>query len=124
MNGPLGLKGVTYGFNYSIPNNAQSCAEANGLDFSLVQSCYDSDIGKQLLHDSHFQTMRLFEQHGGYNPPGHGYRPPLIPVIWIGGKQYNNPLDPAADPYTDLKKKVCELIPPEHHPKDGVCNRN
>jgi hypothetical protein len=77
-----------------------------------VRQCAEGDQGQQLLHDSHFNTMGLFAKHGGYSPPGHGYRPPLIPVVWIFDKdgqpdQYNNPLRPAANPYGHLLRKVC-----------------
>jgi len=70
MNGKDGLPGVTYNNTLSIPESAKSCAEKNGLSFNLINDCVDSNHGAQLLHDSHFQTMDLFNEHGGYSPPG------------------------------------------------------
>ena len=52
-------------------------------------------------------SFSLSPRHGGYTPTGHGYRPPLIPNVWVEGKQYNNPLDPALNPYKSLAQKVC-----------------
>ena len=107
-----GWAGVTYNETYSIPEDAKRCALDNGIDWDAVDACANGPQGLQLLHDSHFETMRLFAAHGGYTPPGHGYRPPLIPNIWIAGKQYNNPLDlkgpRATDPYAHLVARVCE----------------
>lgn len=107
MDGPHGLAGVTYGTKRSIPEDAEACAEKAGVEWAAVAGCMNGTQGPQLLHDAHFETMRLFAQHGGYTPAGHGYRPPLIPVLWINGEEYNNPLSPAHSPYVDLRKRVC-----------------
>ena len=102
-----------------IPEDAQHCAEEHGVDWDAVNKCASGPHGMQLLHDSHFETMSLFAAHGGYTPPGHGYRPPLIPVIWIDGQQYNNPLDPtkANDPYANLVARVCDAYSGATKPK-------
>jgi hypothetical protein len=72
-----------------------------------IEACVAGDDGKALLKASHFETMRLFAEHGGYNPAGHGYRPPLIPNIWLDDHQYNNPLVPSLNPYANLTERVC-----------------
>lgn len=107
MDGPLGLAGVTYNNSKAIPEDAQVCAQKVGLDWGPMQSCSQGPLGSQLLHDSHFRTMGLFQQHGGYKPAGHGYRPPLIPVVWIDGQQYNNPLSKPLNPYGDMVQRIC-----------------
>lgn len=108
MDGPKGLEGVTYDLPISIPNNAEKCAEKVGLSWDKISVCASGAQGAQLLHDSHYRTADLFQQHGGYTPAGHGYRPPLIPSIWIEGKEYNDPLVPARNPYADLVQRVCD----------------
>ena len=35
-----------------------------------MAACVRGPVGAQLLHDSHFRTMRLFAQHGGYRRGG------------------------------------------------------
>ena len=111
IDGPDGLKVLT-----SSPRDAIPCARTVGIakeEIQEIQECAGGALGKTLLHDSHFNTMNLFAQHGGYTPPGHGYRPPKIPNIWIYGqdgrpKEYNDPLTPAKDPYARLVQKVCD----------------
>ena len=73
MNGKDGIPGVTYNNPDAIPEDAQRCAKQAGVDWGAVQKCSEGEQGRQLLHDSHFQTMDLFAQHGGYNPPGAFY---------------------------------------------------
>ena len=58
------------------------------MPWKEIDACATSPTGAALLKASHFKTMELFAKHGGYTPPGHGYRPPLIPNIWIDGAQY------------------------------------
>eukprot|EP00660_Eupelagonema_oceanica_P006747 gene6747-753_t len=116
MDGPKGISGVTYNNSKAIPEDAEACAAKAGLDWDAILGCADGAEGRELLHDSHFRTKQLFAEHGGYTPPGHGYRPPKIPNIWIAGAEYNNPLVPAKDPYADLVGKVCRAYtgtPPE-----------
>eukprot|EP00040_Diaphanoeca_grandis_P026917 m.151821 g.151821 ORF g.151821 m.151821 type:complete len:268 (-) comp30782_c0_seq1:192-995(-) len=103
-----GIEGVTYNNPKGIPENAQVCAESVGLEFELIDECVKGIEGRQLLKASHFHTMAAFAKHGGYTPAGHGYRPPLIPVIWIDGIQYNNPLEVDVNPYHDNEKKICD----------------
>lgn len=102
-----GIEGVSYGTRKSIPEDAAACAESVGLPWAAIDECAKGSKGQALLKASHFETMKLFAAHGGYSPPGHGYRPPLIPNVWIDGTQYNNPLVPSLNPYSDLKSKVC-----------------
>eukprot|EP00729_Bicosta_minor_P009996 gene9997-16505_t len=105
-----GIEGVTYGTKESIPEDARACAASVGLPWKEIDACATSPTGAALLKASHFKTMELFAKHGGYTPPGHGYRPPLIPNIWIDGTQYNNPLKEALNPYSRLERKVCAEI--------------
>jgi hypothetical protein len=110
MDGPLGIPGVTYGLPTSIPQDAASCAvnaSFSEAEWASVTACATGPQGASLLRRSHFSTMTLFAQHGGYTPQGHGYRPPLIPNIWIAGKEFNDPLVHARDPYADLVQRVC-----------------
>ena len=124
MDGPKGIAGVTYGLPTSIPNNAQKCATQVGLDWGAVSSCANGTQGAQLLHDSHYRTMALFAAHGGYDPAGHGYRPPLIPNIWVydaEGKptEYNDPLIHDRNPYADLVERVCAAY---SGPRPAACD--
>lgn len=120
MNGPKGIEGVTYGLPFSIPNNAQKCAEEVGLSWNAIDSCVTGEQGPQLLRASHYQTEALFKKHGGYTPAGHGYRPPLIPNIWINGKEYNDPLVKERNPYADLVKRTCAAY---GGTKPEICNK-
>jgi hypothetical protein len=102
-----GVEGVTYDTRKSIPEDAEVCAASVGLSWTAIDECVKSPRGPALLKASHFETMKLFAARGGYSPEGHGYRPPLIPNIWINSVQYNNPLVTALNPYHDIKGKVC-----------------
>ena len=118
MDGKDGLPGVTYNNSYSIPQIAPSCSAQVNLDWDAILACASSPLGAQLLHDSHYNTMNLFEAHGGYSPEGHGYKPPLIPNIWIFDSntnlptQYNNKFVTAEDPYVDLLQRICAAASP------------
>ena len=103
MDGAKGLPGVTYGLPESIPQSGKKCATGAGLDWRTIDTCAKGAQGAQLLHDSHFHTMALFDgpspdvvgggghpgrAYGTHPSPGvpglgHGYRPPLIPNIWV-----------------------------------------
>ena len=131
MDGKDGLPGVTYGLPDSIPQIAPTCAARVGLPWAPIAECAAGARGRELLKAAHFRTMALFEGRGGYEPVpagrcggsctwpshplGHGYRPPLIPNVWIeqlGGRhgfvEYNDVLRAAADPYADLVSRVCD----------------
>ena len=143
MDGPDGIAGVTYGLPESIPNNAGKCAGAAGLPYAAIRQCASGQQGRALLRESHFRTMALFNGHGGYKPVplkgcggsctwpnhplGHGYKPPLIPNIWIedqtktfGFIDYNDLLVPQRDPYIDLVSRVCAAYT---GPKPAACGR-
>ena len=48
---------------------------------------------------------------------GHGYRPPLIPNIWIDGQEYNNPLEDDKNPYAHLTQRLCDAYKGDKRPK-------
>jgi hypothetical protein len=144
MDGPDGIPGVTYGLPGSIPNNAAKCAQQVGLPWPAIHTCASGEQGAALLRASHFRTMGLFEGHGGYKPVlrgdcgssctwpdhplGHGYKPPLIPNVWIedmtaptyGFLEFNDPLAPARNPYAGLVSRICAAYT---GPKPDACGR-
>ena len=51
MDGERGLAGVTYGMNYSIPQDGEACARKSGLNWDKIQQCAAGEVGQQLLHE-------------------------------------------------------------------------
>jgi len=83
-----------------IPDNAQTCAKDAGVDWDMLQKCYNSDQGKDLMTAAAKRSAIIEDSGAEYTPTG-----------WINGKQGTPTswtVQDICDAYTGDKPPACK----------------